>query len=89
MALNQGVENLFLASMGQRGSRWLNSTGTTVTGNYKVVHCLGNTEFVSLDDSLRSTDSDSIAGLIVPSGALLGGKFTKIRLKSGKVILYI
>ena len=87
--MKQGIENIFLASMGQRGSLWLASTGSTISGNFKAIHLIENTEFAALDDSFRSTESDSIVGIILPTGCLLGGNFTKIRLKSGKAILYI
>jgi hypothetical protein len=87
--LNNGLEKLFITSFGYHGSRWLSSTGTTVIGTFKEIHCIANTEFQTLEDSFRSTDSDSIAGLVIPSGVVLGGNFTKVQLKSGKVILYI
>jgi hypothetical protein len=87
--MSQGINNLFLVQFGQRGSRWLSATASTVTGNFKAIHIISNTEFADLDDSYRSTESDSLTGFIIPTGAMLGGKFTKIRLASGKVILYI
>ena len=83
------VDKLLVSGFGHNGSIYVSSTASTTTGEYNLIHCIAATQFAALDDALRSTAFDDITLDTMPLGAVLGGRFTKIRLKSGKIIIYV
>lgn len=82
-------KQLIASGMGHRGSRYVSSTGDTIDdGTYVLIHVIEATQFAALDDTLRSTQSDNVLNDTMPVGVVLGGEFTKIRLKSGAIFAY-
>lgn len=85
----EGSINGIPAKLGLQGEGGnTNETGTTArTGNWDTLHCLTDTVFSLLTDSLNS-GGDAITGLTLPAGTLLFGRFTAFTLTSGAVRAY-
>ena len=105
MGVTKGTENSINTAVGKRGSIFINDTSThnstdmimafeeskKLESGWSLIHCLENTQFATLTDNLRSTLSNDITdtGVTVPTGVVLGGDYTKVRLRSGSVIIYV
>ena len=99
--LPKGTDNMIRTATGKRGSIFVSDTSThnstdmsinsKSVDSWTLIHCVEATQFAALTDGLRSTASNDITdtGVTIPVGAVLGGDFTKVRLRSGKVIIYV
>ena len=92
----QGVENAIRSVSGMRGSYVVDDTSThdysTAEGKWTHIHIIADSQFADLDDELLSTRSTSnleSTGTTIAQGAVLAGSYTKVRLRSGKAILYV
>lgn len=92
----RGTDNMILTSNGKRGSIFVSDTDTHTStqmgvDSWTLIHAIENVQFAVLDDNIRSTLSGDITdtGVTIPLGAVVGGDFTKVRLRSGKVIIYV
>ena len=103
--MTKGTENSINTAVGKRGSIFVNDTSThnstdmimafeeskKLESGWSLVHCLEDTQFAALTDGLRSTLSNDITstGVTIQQGVMLGGDYTKVRLRSGSVIIYV
>lgn len=72
-------------ALGQYGAVY-ESGDTAVSGDFAAILALEATTFTSLTASNWS--GDALAGLVVPAGTTIYGKFTAFTLSSGRVVAY-
>ena len=89
MGIKEGTDRILRSQNGQRGSYWINDTNTH-TGKWTLIHCLSACVFTTLTDATRESDGVTNISLItIPTGAVIGGTFTSVKLASGTCICYV
>ena len=63
------------------------SDGSTYTGNFRWIQFVTDSEIGAIASS-NISNAAGFAGVLVPAGVGIGGKFTSIQLTSGAAIAY-
>jgi hypothetical protein len=71
---------------GQGGGTVIADSGT-YTGNFRWIQVISDCEIGAIASS-NIANATGLAGILVPAGVGIGGRFTSIQLNSGAVIAY-
>jgi len=76
-------------SFGMGGNITLTSAQGLTTFDACVLHCIEDTSFTTLTDSLQSPGGAAVTGRTYTQGTVLYGKFSQVQVTSGAVRCYL